>query len=297
VRKPAVLSHPATRRVAVVAAIALAAAIPFAARAGSAPAHRPPSQPAKLAVAIEGRTAVSGPMSHPDLDHAGWSQPIRAAASATVHPLPATVVRGMDVSSHQGNVNWPAAATAGARFAYVKATESTTYTNPYFPQQYNGSYNAGLVRGAYHFALPDRSSGTAQADYFVSHGGGWTRDGRTLPPALDIEYNPYGPTCYGLSPASMVSWIRAFSTEVHARTGRYPVIYSTRNWWVDCTGNNAGFGATNPLWIACYCASAGTMPAGWSFQTIWQFASTGPLPGDQNYFNGSYARLQALANG
>src|SRR6266511_817611 len=93
-----------------------------------------------------------------------------------------------------------AAAGGGIRFAYVKATEGTSYQNPYFAQQYVGSYNAGMVRGSYHFALPDASSGAAQADYFADHGGGWSADNQTLPGSLDIEWNPYGATCYGLSP-------------------------------------------------------------------------------------------------
>src|SRR5262245_30618045 len=79
--------------------------------------------------------------------------PLAAApASAAPAGLP-----GMDVSSYQGAVNWPAAYGSGARWAYVKATEGTGYTNGYFAQQYNGSYNVGMIRGAYHFALPDRS--------------------------------------------------------------------------------------------------------------------------------------------
>ena len=45
---------------------------------------------------------------------------------------------GMDVSSHQQNLDWVSAYAAGSRFAYVKATEGTYYTNPYFAQQYNG---------------------------------------------------------------------------------------------------------------------------------------------------------------
>src|SRR5215469_4332763 len=126
-------------------------------------------------------------------------------ASAAPAGLP-----GMDVSSYQGNVNWSAAYNHGARFAYVKATEGTYYTNPYFAQQYNGSYNVGMIRGSYHFAIPNNSGGGAQADYFVNHGGGWSKDGKTLPGALDIEYNPYGATCYGLSASGMVAWIGDF---------------------------------------------------------------------------------------
>ncbi|GIM94689.1 hypothetical protein Ato02nite_064820 [Paractinoplanes toevensis] len=41
-----------------------------------------------------------------------------------------------------------------------------------------------MIRGAHHFALPNRSSGSAQADFFVGRGGGWSADGRTLPGAL-----------------------------------------------------------------------------------------------------------------
>lgn len=34
--------------------------------------------------------------------------------------------------------------------------------------------------------------------------------------------NPYGATCYGLSAASMVTWIRDFSNTYHSKTGVYP---------------------------------------------------------------------------
>ncbi|MET7435206.1 GH25 family lysozyme, partial [Streptomyces flaveolus] len=99
--------------------------------------------------------------------------------------LAGTRPRGHDVSSHQRRVDWAAARAKGARFVYVKATESTNYRNPYFSGQYSGAREAGLIRGAYHFARPDRSSGAKQAAYFVRHGGDWRADGWTLPPALD----------------------------------------------------------------------------------------------------------------
>jgi GH25 family lysozyme M1 (1,4-beta-N-acetylmuramidase) len=138
----------------------------------------------------------------------------------------------------------------GISFVYIKATEGTGYLNPYFAQQYEGSYKVGLIRGSYHFARPDVGPGNVQADYFVAHGGGWSPDGQTLPGALDIEYNPYGQTCYDLSHGDMVNWIQSFSDQYHARTQRYPVIYSTLDWWTTCTGNSGAFGNNNPLWIA-----------------------------------------------
>jgi GH25 family lysozyme M1 (1,4-beta-N-acetylmuramidase) len=207
-------------------------------------------------------------------------------------------VAGMDVSNYQPSIDWSAAYNNGARFAIVKATEGITYKSPSYSSQYSGSYNAGLIRGAYHFALPDRSTGTVQADYFVDNGGGWSADGKTLPPSLDIEYNPYaGNTCYNLSQAAMVSWIAAFSNQVHARTGRYPIIYTTTDWWTTCTGNSSAFGGTNALWVARYSSSAGALPAGWGSYTIWQNADSGVFPGDQDKFNGNQAALQAFATG
>lgn len=203
-------------------------------------------------------------------------------------------VAGIDVSSHQRNVNWQSYWDQGKRFAYVKATEGTSYRNPYFAQQYNGSYGIGMIRGAYHFARPNVSSGAVQANYFVDHGGGWSADGKTLPGALDIEYNPYGGTCYGLSAAGMVAWIKEFSDTYHARTGRWPTIYTTTNWWSRCTGNQGDFSSTNPLWVARYAHAPGALPFRWRIYTFWQYSS---YPVDQNIFNGRYHRLQALATG
>lgn len=206
-------------------------------------------------------------------------------------------VKGMDVSGWQGNVNWAGAYANGARFAYVKATEGTGYINPYFAQQYNGSYNVGMIRGAYHFALPNRSTGSAQADYFVNHGGGWSADGRTLPGVADLEYNPYGAACYGLTKAGMASWITSFSSRYRVRTGRYPVIYTSTSWWTQCVGTSGNFSATSPLWVARYASTVGTLPYAWGYYTFWQYADSGVFPGDQNVFNGAYDRLQALARG
>ncbi|CUM38484.1 lysozyme [Streptomyces gardneri] len=209
----------------------------------------------------------------------------------------AVQTEGVDVSGHQGNVAWSTLWNSGVKWAYVKATEGTYYKNTYFTQQYNGSYNIGMIRGTYHFATPDTTTGAAQADYFVNNGGGWSQDGRTLPGVLDIEWNPYGATCYGKTQSGMVTWIRDFLNRYKYRTGRDAVIYTATSWWTQCTGNYSGFAATNPLWIARYAATVGELPAGWQYYTMWQYTSSGPTVGDHNHFNGDYSRVQALANG
>lgn len=249
--------------------------------------------------------AAAAPLlSHPQDDWAGAQIAKYEGVSTQDAPLPidltgsgdAAPPAGLDVSSYQGSVNWPATAGGGAAFAYVKATESTNYVNPSFGQQYRGAAQAGLVRGAYHFATPNTSDGPSQANWFADHGGGWSPDGRTLPPAIDLEYNPYGPQCYGMTPAALVAWVHAFADTLRARTHRFPVIYTSARWWGMCMGGDASF-TSDPLWIARYASSVGPLPPGWTTWAMWQFADSGRYPGDQDTYDGSMAQLRALAGG
>ncbi|KAG6908001.1 hypothetical protein DXG01_006536 [Tephrocybe rancida] len=221
--------------------------------------------------------------------------------------------QGIDVSNYQPSINWATVKANGVKFAFIKATEGTGYTNPSFSSQYTGATNNGLIRGGYHFARPDVSSGATQATYFLAHGGGWSADGITLPGALDIEYNPYGATCYGLSHASMVAWIKDFSNTYLAKTGRYP---SSSKIFTDVRLPMLTFeqSSTPPL-IGGPPARATTLGsvlptlsgspdtplllalsplAGRNFTTFWQYADSGPNPGDQDLFNGDAAGLGRL---
>lgn len=226
----------------------------------------------------------------------GWRQHLgatRTGPDVTTQAFKPTGVLGMDVSSHQGKVNWSSWAKQGKQFVYVKATEGTTYRNPYFAAQSSGSAKVGMLRGAYHFASPSGKSGKAQAQYFVKNGGAWKNDGKTLPGVLDIEYNPYGSTCYGLSKTKMTSWIKDFVVEYKRLTTRDAVIYTTTDWWTRCTGNTTKFALTNPLWVARYGTKApGTLPGSWPRATFWQYTSS---PLDQNQFSASRDRLTVLA--
>jgi GH25 family lysozyme M1 (1,4-beta-N-acetylmuramidase) len=303
--------RPSTLRKTLAAATVAVAAL--AVTAGTAAANQSPSGAVSYARAANGQmVAVSSArpvtpvhpeaISHPLLDNMGSITATHQSSAAAVKPAtikPASVPQlpGIDVSAYQGDINWAAVAPS-IDFAYTKATEGTYYTNPDFTNQYNGPYDAGVIRGSYHFAVPNNSTGAAQADYFIAHGGGWSGDGKTLPGALDIEYNPYGAECYGLSQASMVSWVWSFVNEYAAKEHVYPVIYSTTDWWSTCTGNSGAFGAYDPLWIANYSASGGgTLPSGWGYYTFWQYADSGSQPGDQDVFNGAYSQLQAIAKG
>jgi GH25 family lysozyme M1 (1,4-beta-N-acetylmuramidase) len=238
----------------------------------------------------------------------------KAQAQATVvasSVLPAGyTVAGIDVSSHDHStypIDWTAVAATGVQFAYIKATESTNYTNPYFDADYHAAKAAGILAGAYLYARPDVNGGTtaaaiAQANYFLSKAE-WVNDGQTIVPFLDMEW-PYSSlnqtTCYGLSTTAMVAWIHAFTDQVKAAIGRPMMIYTNPNWWNPCTGNDTSFNA-NLLDVASYTSAAPTtMPTGWNVFNIWQYAAglnTQAGNYDKEVFNGDYAGLTALAGG
>jgi hypothetical protein len=74
------------------------------------------------------------------------------------------------------------------------------------------------------------------------------------------------------------------------------MIYSTANWWEECTGNAKGF-SSSPLVFVDYNSSPGTIPDDWKTQTIWQNSDKYQFGGDADIFNGSLEDLQKLASG
>lgn len=229
----------------------------------------------------------------PAASTAGVPQRSVVLPSSTSGSFTPAGVLGVDVSGYQGRLSWSTWTRRDRDFAYIKATEGTSYRNPYFKYQYGRAKTAGLIRGAYHFAAPDGRAGYRQARYFVANGGGWSPDGKTLPGVLDVEYNPYGATCYGLSKKNMVRWISSFTVEYKRLTGKDAVIYTTADWWNRCTGGSTRFAGTNPLWVARYgTTTPGVLPKGWTFPTFWQY-STNPI--DQDVFPSRLQRLKVLA--
>jgi GH25 family lysozyme M1 (1,4-beta-N-acetylmuramidase) len=188
-------------------------------------------------------------------------------------------------------INWRLLFRDGIRFVAIKLTEGTYYANPYYASDARAARSAGLYVLPYVFANPRRSGGAAQATFAVT-GSGYRR-ARTMPPiSVDLENDPYATTgragnCYGLGVSRMVAWIAAFTRQASALTGAPPVIYTTANWWHQCTGNTARF-RRDPLWLASYGVSVPAVPPSWQRWAFWQYTNSANLPGvgltDLDYF-------------
>ena len=137
----------------------------------------------------------------------------------------ADALQGVDVASYQHPngeaIHWVRVAKSGVQFVAIKTTEGTYYRNPFALTDLAQAKAAGLAVIAYVFAIPNGNGGSggaaAQADYLIKD---LARAGGRMPPImLDIEYNPYGAECYGLSQASM-RWSSPEPTGGIARSGK-----------------------------------------------------------------------------
>lgn len=203
---------------------------------------------------------------------------------------------GIDVSRYQHpngtSINWSQVKAQGIKYAFIKATEGSSYTNTYFAGDWAATRSVGLYHGAYHFARPSIGTAAKQARYFISKAGPADQPG-DLPPVLDLEVSG------GLTVSQLRTWVKNWLVTVEDLTGRKPIIYTGPYFWKTYMGNSTAFTAY-PLWIAHYTTGSPTVPGGWPTWTFWQGTSSGKVQGisgsvDMNTFNGTSAQLAALA--
>jgi lysozyme len=231
-----------------------------------------------------GPTREIGPVG--PLGSLGPEVPVVAPAIAQ----PANSLPGIDVSHHQGAIDWVQVAASGQRFAIAKATEGRTFVDPNYATNKAGALANGIAFGAYHFARPDDGTNDAviEADHFVDVaqlGPG------NLIPVLDIERTG------GLTQAQVTTWILTWLGRVTERLGVRPMVYTSPSGWENRTGDttavaDAGY---TVLWVAHWGVSEPRLPAndwngnGWTF---WQYHNCGSVAGisgcvDVDWYDGT----------
>ena len=92
-------------------------------------------------------------------------------------------IAGIDVSKHNGEIDFDQVSDDNYQFVFIKASEGKTYQDDAFERNYAGARDAGLKVGAYHFFRKNRS-GKEQADNFLNVIKGKPMD---LPLVIDLE--------------------------------------------------------------------------------------------------------------
>lgn len=206
-----------------------------------------------------------------------------------------TQVRGIDVSNHQGWIDWAKVAQSGVEFAFIKATEGLYFNDPWFARNWDQALEHDLYRGAYHFARPSLSAPDKEAQFFLHtiQNAGPLQPGDMLVLDMeDVDYTSGGP--YG----SAEAWSLGFLEYVEDAVGFKPIFYSG-SWYLESRGINDEDLSEYPLWLAAYQTTMPPAPQPWKVLSFWQYADDATIFGvsglcDVNLFNGSLERLPLL---
>jgi len=197
-------------------------------------------------------------------------------------------VRGVDVSHHQGAVDWPAVRAAGIHFAFIKASEGADHRDREFERNWSGARSAGVARGAYHF-FTFCTPGLAQADNFLSVA---PLDAPVLPLSVDVEFTG---NCVGWDSVDTIRReLVAFVGHVRSRVGHAPLLYTTEEVRAELVPAELH---PERYWLRSLWGEPSS--AEWQF---WQYSDTGTVPGistvvDLNVFVGQRAAWAALTSG
>lgn len=198
-------------------------------------------------------------------------------------------VHGIDVSHHQGRINWTEVDTMNSNgirisFAFLKATEGITRQDRQFERNWKKTKDAGILRGAYHFYHPSRNA-SDQAQNFIKQVKLLPGD---LPPVLDIEVSNRK------SKKEIVAGALEWCRIIEDHYGVKPIIYTSPGFYNKYLTDDFD---DYLLWIAHYNKEIPDMHhRKWHF---WQHTNKAKINGvkggvDMNVFNGSLSKLQRM---
>lgn len=178
---------------------------------------------------------------------------------------------GIDVSRWQGVIDWGRVATAGIRFAGIRATMGTGRDDT-FAFNWREAKRPTLQRMAYHYFV-NNTPAMPQLENFLAALAG---DYGELPLVLDVE-PASGQTINNRQ--SNTDAIRQWLTECSART-HHPIAIYTAGWaWPICTTVPA-WSTEYPLWFAQYTVSrTPSLPHPWTRYMAWQYSNGGRVDG------------------
>lgn len=190
-------------------------------------------------------------------------------------------IQGIDISHHQGRIDWQALKQEGkVQFVFMKATEGGDFKDTKFQYNWVAAKKVGIRRGAYHFYSFCKSGAEQAANFIASV----PVDKQALPPVVDLEFLG---SCKKRPPIQeAIKEIQTFLDLLEQQYGKRPILYTTYAFYaIYLEGELTNY----DLWIRDTQKEPLLENRAWTF---WQFSNRGARKGiqgnvDLNVFYGS----------
>jgi lysozyme len=173
-------------------------------------------------------------------------------------------------------------------FCFIKASQGSEWTDPRFAEHSARFKDLKILRGAYHFPDLLSSDVPGEVNCFLNsckNGGiDWKEQG-VLPPVYDVEpLNEIQAKEFPSQSKSITSRMKKWLETVEKKTGRTPIIYTSRRVWDELLLSPQGFDKY-PLWVANYGTSLKEpkLPSIWKTYAFWQFLDNWTIGGVKGF--------------
>lgn len=197
---------------------------------------------------------------------------ILSVQSLAFAPSSNVFYEGIDVSNYQGEIDFQKVKQDGVDVVYIKASEGTTFIDPYFERNYQMAKENGLKVGIYHYLTArTEAQAIAEARFFVARAVG-----KQLDCKLAMDFETFG----NLSKFEINRIGLTFLQEVEKLSGKKAILYSNSytatNIWDE---ENLKY----PLWVAEYDVENPNVIGTWDTWAGWQYTDMGELSGIKTY--------------
>ena len=182
---------------------------------------------------------------------------------------------GIDVSSHQGNIDWASVKAAGINFAIIRVGYRGSQTGALvedscFKKNIQGATANGINVGVYFFTqATTEAEAVEEASMALTLCSGYNL---SYPIFVDTENGSGAARANGLDKGTRTACVAAFCKTI-ANGGRKAGVYASKSWYnnkIDASAFSNYF-----IWVAQYnttCNYKGKY-------NMWQYSSTGSVPG------------------
>lgn len=195
-----------------------------------------------------------------------------------VPPSAPFVSIGLDVSHHQGKIDWDQVIESTdslLSFVYFKSTEGTRFIDPSAHSNQQALHRREIPNGAYHFFSPHQDA-IAQAEHFLNN---YNPTFSSLPPVLDVETE-------GASDQNLIGKMKLWLDHVEGELGVRPIIYTNYHFY------NTKFEATlkdEKFWIAHYTSNSNHLNKDNIIH--WQYSEFGKVDGINGFVDLNYSKV------